>query len=77
VPQLLTRLFGSRNERLLRTYNRPVREANAFEPKMQALSDAELAAKTPEFRARLKRANASMIFCPKPSRSCAKRRSAP
>jgi len=54
VPQLLTRLFGSRNERLLRTYNRPVREANAFEPKMQALSDAELAAKTPEFRARLK-----------------------
>ena len=54
MPQLLTRLFGSRNERLLRTYNRPVREANAFEPKMQALSDAELAAKTPEFRARLK-----------------------
>jgi preprotein translocase subunit SecA len=54
VPQLLTRLFGSRNERLLRTYHRPVREANAFEPKMQALSDAELAAKTGEFRARLK-----------------------
>ena len=54
MPQLLTRLFGSRNERLLRTYHRPVREANAFEPKMQALSDAELAAKTPEFRARLK-----------------------
>ena len=54
MPQLLTRLFGSRNERLLRTYHRPVREANAFEPKMQALSDAELAAKTGEFRARLK-----------------------
>jgi preprotein translocase subunit SecA len=53
VPQLLTRLFGSRNERLLRTYHRPVREANAFEPKIQALSDGELAAKTGEFRERL------------------------
>ena len=54
MPQLLTRLFGSRNDRLLRTYHRPVREANAFEPKIQALNDAELAAKTQEFRARLK-----------------------
>ena len=55
MPQLLTRLFGSRNERLLRTYHRPVREANAFEPKIQALSDGELAAKTAEFRERLKK----------------------
>jgi preprotein translocase subunit SecA len=55
VPQLLTRLFGSRNERLLRTYQRPVREASAFEPKVEALSDAELAAKTQEFRERLKK----------------------
>ena len=55
MPQLLTRLFGSRNERLLRTYQRPVREASAFEPKVKALTDAELAAKTEEFRARLKK----------------------
>ena len=54
MPQFLTRLFGSRNDRLLRTYNRPVHDANAFEPKVQALSDAELRAKTDEFRARLK-----------------------
>jgi preprotein translocase subunit SecA len=53
VPQLLTRLFGSRNDRLLRTYQRPVREANAFEPAIKALSDAALAEKTVEFRARL------------------------
>jgi len=53
VPQLLTRLFGSRNDRLLRTYQRPVRDANALESKIQALGDAELAAKTPEFRERL------------------------
>ena len=54
MPQLLTRLFGSRNDRLLRTYNRPVREATAFEPKIQGLSDADLRAKTEEFRGRLK-----------------------
>ncbi len=53
MPQFLTRLFGSRNERLLRTYQRPVREANAFEPQVKALSDAALTAKTDEFRARL------------------------
>jgi len=53
VPQFLTRLFGSRNERLLRTYQRPVREANAFEPQVKALSDTALTAKTDEFRARL------------------------
>ncbi|HSY08288.1 MAG TPA: preprotein translocase subunit SecA [Steroidobacteraceae bacterium] len=54
MPQLLTRLFGSRNDRLLRTYQRPVREANAFEPTVRALSDEALRAKTEEFRARLK-----------------------
>ena len=55
MPQLLTRLFGSRNDRLLRTYTRPVREANAFEPRVQALGDAELQGKTAEFRERLKK----------------------
>ena len=51
--QLLTRIFGSRNQRLLRQYARLVTAANVCEPRMQALSDAELAAKTAEFRARL------------------------
>jgi preprotein translocase subunit SecA len=53
VVQFLTRLFGSRNDRLLRTYHRPVSEANAFEPQVQALSDEQLREKTAEFRARL------------------------
>ena len=51
---LLTRVFGSRNDRLLRTYQRLVQEANGFESAIHALSDAQLAAKTPEFRERLK-----------------------
>jgi len=44
VLQLLTRIFGSRNQRLLRQYARLVTAANVCEPRMQALSDAELAA---------------------------------
>jgi preprotein translocase subunit SecA len=54
VLKLLTRVFGSRNDRLLRSYTHLVRSANAFEPQTQALSDEQLRAKTPEFRERLK-----------------------
>ena len=52
--KLLTRVFGSRNDRLLRTFAGLVRQTNDFESAIQALSDAQLAAKTPEFRERLK-----------------------
>jgi preprotein translocase subunit SecA len=54
VLKLLTRLFGSRNDRLLRTYAHLVRAANALEKQIQALSDEALRAKTQEFRDRLK-----------------------
>jgi preprotein translocase subunit SecA len=53
VLQLLTRVFGSRNERIVRGYGTLVKEANAHEAAIQRLSDAELGAKTAEFRARL------------------------
>ncbi len=53
--QLFTRIFGSRNQRLLRQYNRVVAQAKAFEPALQALSDEALGAKTVEFRSRLER----------------------
>jgi len=49
----LTKVFGSRNERLLKTYDRNVERINALEPKIAALSDDDLKAKTGEFRARL------------------------
>jgi preprotein translocase subunit SecA len=51
--QILTRLFGSRNERLLKGYEKIKQQINALEPKMQQLSDTELQAKTPEFKARI------------------------
>ena len=52
--QALTRLFGSRNDRLVKSYARPVRASGTFEPALQALSDEQLRGKTDEFRARLK-----------------------
>ena len=51
--QALTRLFGSRNDRLVKSYARPVRASGTFEPTLQALSDEQLRGKTDEFRARL------------------------
>ncbi|NDE00576.1 MAG: preprotein translocase subunit SecA [Gammaproteobacteria bacterium] len=50
---ILTRIFGSRNERVLRSLARDVRASTAFEPALQALSDEQLRAKTDEFRGRL------------------------
>ena len=49
----LTRIFGSRNQRLVSQYNGLVRKINAFEPAIQALSDADLAARTVQFREQL------------------------
>jgi preprotein translocase subunit SecA len=53
VLQALTRVFGSRNDRLIKSYSRQVREANALEASLQALPDEVLQGKTAELRARL------------------------
>jgi preprotein translocase subunit SecA len=53
LNRLLTSVFGSRNERLLRQLGGIVKKINALEPQMQALSDTELQAKTPEFQQRI------------------------
>ncbi len=51
--QTLTRVFGSRNDRIVKGYGRLVRAANAHEAAVQALSDEQLAARTGEFRGRI------------------------
>jgi len=50
---LLTQIFGSRNQRLLKQYQKTVREINALEPAMEKLSDADLKAKTAIFKERI------------------------
>ena len=53
INKLLTRVFGSRNDRLLRQLERIVAKVNALEPEMQKLSDEALKAKTGEFQQRI------------------------
>ncbi len=53
VSKLLSKVFGSRNDRLLKSMKKVVAQINALEPQIQALSDEELRAKTDEFRQRL------------------------
>ena len=53
LGSLVKKVFGSRNERVLRRLSKMVLAINALEPEMQKLSDSELKAKTPQFRDRL------------------------
>ena len=53
MANFLTRLFGSRNQRLLRQFSKSVKRINALEEGLKALSDEELRAKTKEFRGRV------------------------
>ena len=53
LPKLLTQIFGSRNDRLLKQYRRVVQQINALEPQFEGLSDEQLRAKTEEFKQRV------------------------
>ncbi|MGZ8269565.1 MAG: preprotein translocase subunit SecA [Methylophilus sp.] len=52
LSTLFKKVFGSRNDRLIKQYAQKVKEINALEPTMQALSDDALRAKTEEFKQR-------------------------
>ena len=53
IQNFLTRIFGSRNERLLKGYRKSVEQINALEPRIMQLTDEQLAGKTAEFRQRV------------------------
>ena len=52
---ILTKIFGSRNERMLKNYRKIVDSINALEDKTQALSDEQLQLKTSEFKGRIEK----------------------
>ncbi len=52
LSTLFRKVFGSRNDRLVKSYGQIVKQINALEPNMQALSDEALRAKTDEFKRR-------------------------
>ncbi|MDA8522113.1 preprotein translocase subunit SecA [Acidovorax sp. NCPPB 4044] len=53
ASNFLTKLFGSRNDRLLKQYRKTVARINAMEPDYEKLSDEALRAKTVEFQGRV------------------------
>jgi len=53
IQNFLTRIFGSRNERLLKGYRKSVEQINALEPRIMQLTDEQLTGKTAEFRQRV------------------------
>src|SRR5262245_24287509 len=53
LASLPTRIFGSRNQRLIKQYSHAVAQINALEPQMEKLSDEALRAKTGELKKRL------------------------
>lgn len=64
LVKLLTKVFGSRNDRTLRRMRKVVEQINRMEPDMEKLSDDELKAKTNEFRARLEKGEALESLIP-------------
>ena len=53
LSNLLKKIFGSRNDRMVKQYSQKVRSINEMEPTIAGLSDAELRAKTNEFKLRI------------------------
>ena len=53
ATNFLTKIFGSRNDRLLKTYRKTVAQINALEAQFERLSDDEIKNKTQEFKQRI------------------------
>ena len=53
IGRILAKIFGSKNDRMIKQYRRTVRVINELEATIEPLSDSELAGKTVEFRERL------------------------
>jgi preprotein translocase subunit SecA len=70
LPKLLTSIFGSRNERLLKEYQRTVTKVNALEASLEPLSDEQLRAKTDEFKQRLAKGESLDDLLPEAFANC-------
>lgn len=64
ITKALQKIFGTRNDRVLKRFRKNISLINAFEEKMQALSDGDLKAKTEEFRDRLQKGEALNMLLP-------------
>jgi preprotein translocase subunit SecA len=53
ASNILTQIFGSRNDRLLKSYRKTIERINALEPEYEKLDDEQLRAKTQAFKDRV------------------------
>ncbi len=70
IPNVFTKIFGSRNERLLRQYRKTVEKVNALEAGVKGLSDEALRAKTQEFKDRVAKGEALDALLPEAFAVC-------
>ncbi|HJV07331.1 MAG TPA: DEAD/DEAH box helicase, partial [Chromobacteriaceae bacterium] len=70
ISTLLKKVFGSRNDRLLKQYRQVVARINALEEGMKALSDEALAGKTAEFKERLSKGESLDAILPEAFAVC-------
>ena len=61
INSLLGKVFGTKNERVIKSLMPNVRAINALEPQIQKLTDAELRAKTDEFRQRIQERMSKLV----------------
>ncbi len=66
----LTKIFGSRNQRLLKQYQKIVREINALEPQLELLDDDALKAKTAQFKERIEKGESLDAILPEAFAVC-------
>ncbi len=66
INQLLGKVFGTKNERVIKALMPKIQAINALEPQMQKLTDAELRAKTDEFRQRIQERLGRVVRAPEP-----------
>ncbi len=64
ATNFLTKIIGSRNDRLLKTYRKSVTHINGLEPKFEQLSDEELKEKTQEFKQRISEGQSLDVLLP-------------
>ena len=62
ITGFLKKIFGSRNDRLIKQYSQTVVRINALEPAISQLSDEALKAKTDEFRSRHAKGESIRVF---------------
>ncbi len=70
MANILTSIFGSRNQRLLKQYDKRIKRINSLEESFQALDDEALKGKTAEFRERLEKGETVQDLLPEAFAAC-------